>query len=132
MREIAMPAYEYQCIACTRRVTIYQSYQDYGRQPVRCPECGSRKLERRIGRVRVARSEDSRIDSLSDPSAWGGVDENDPRSLARMMRKMGKETGEEMPAEMDEVVDRLEAGENPEEIEKGMPDRGMAGGEDEF
>lgn len=127
-----MPAYEYQCMACTRHVTIYQSYKDYGRQLVRCPKCGSRKLERRIGRVRVARSEESRIESLSDAGAWGDVDENDPRSLARMMRKMGKETGEEMPPEMDEVVDRLEAGENPEEIEKSMPDLGMGGGEDEF
>ncbi len=127
-----MPAYEYQCMGCNRYVTIYQSYEDYGRRPVRCPECGSHRLERRIGRVRVARSEESRIDSLSDPGAWGDVDEKDPRSLARMMRKLGKESGEEMPPEMDEVVDRLEAGENPEEIEKTMPDLGMAGGEDEF
>ncbi len=47
-----------------------------------------------------------------------------------MMRKMGQELGEELPPEFDEVVDRLEAGENPEEIEESMPDLG--GGDMDF
>jgi hypothetical protein len=83
-----------------------------------------------INRVRFVRSEESRLDSLSDPSNWGGIDEEDPRSMARMMRKMGQELGEELPHEFDEVVDRLEAGENPEEIEESMPDLG--GGDMDF
>ena len=45
----------------------------------------------------------------------GDLDENDPKSLARFMRKMADETGEEMGAEFDEVVGRLEAGEDPED-----------------
>jgi hypothetical protein len=44
------------------------------------------------------------------------------------MRKMGSELGEELPPEYDEVVDRLDAGESPEEIEKSMPDLGAADG----
>ena len=123
-----MPTYEYRCLDCRKRAAIYQSYADYGRVPVACPHCGSARLERRIGRVRVARSEESRLDTLSDPSDWGDVDENDPRSVARMMRRMGSEMGEDMPAEFDEVVDRLEAGESPEEIEKDIPDLGGGGG----
>lgn len=128
-----MPTYEYRCLGCRKRVSIYQRYEDYGRVAVACPHCGSTNLQRRIGRVRVARSDDSRLDSLSDPSGWGDVDENDPRSMARMMRRMGNEMGEEMPPEFDEVVDRLEAGENPEEIEKDLPDLGgEPGGGDDF
>jgi len=50
------------------------------------------------------------------------LDENDPKSIARWMRKMGTEAGEEMPAEFGEVVDRLESGQSPEEIEEAMPD----------
>jgi putative FmdB family regulatory protein len=123
-----MPTYEYRCLDCRKRAAIYQSYADYGRVPVACPHCGGARLERRIGRVRVARSEESRLDTLSDPSDWGGVDENDPRSVARMMRRMGSEMGEDMPAEFDEVVDRLEAGESPDEIEKDIPDLGGGGG----
>ena len=53
--------------------------------------------------------------------------EDDPKALGRMMRKMGKEMGEEMPPEFDDVVDRLEAGQSPEEIESALPDLGQAG-----
>jgi putative FmdB family regulatory protein len=120
-----MPSYDYRCKQCAKKVSIFQSYEDYGVEAVKCPNCGSEQLERLINRVRFARSEESRLDSLSDPGAWADFDENDPRSMARMMRKMGEELGEEMPGEFDEVVDRLEAGESPEEIEKSMPDLGM-------
>jgi hypothetical protein len=77
-----------------------------------------------ISRTRFARSEESRLESLSDPTAWGDVDENDPRSMAKMMRRMGGELGEEMGPEFGEAVDRLEAGESPEEIDKSMPGLG--------
>lgn len=119
-----MPTYEYRCQNCRRRVSLYQTYEEYGTIGVTCPECGSDELERLIGRVRIARSEESRLESMADPSDWGDFDENDPKSLARMMRKMGDELGEEMPSEFDEVVGRLEAGESPEEIEHNMPELG--------
>jgi hypothetical protein len=51
-----------------------------------------------------------------------GLDEEDPKALGRWLRKMGREVGEEMPPEFDEVIDRLEAGQSPEEIEESMPD----------
>jgi hypothetical protein len=53
--------------------------------------------------------------------------------MGRMMRKMGKEMGEDLPSEFDEVVDRLESGQSPEDIEKAIPDLGgdAGGGEDE-
>ncbi len=124
-----MPGYEYGCRDCRKRVVIYQSYEEYGRAPVRCPECGSDNLKRLIGRVRIAHSEDTHLETMADPDRWGDVDENDPRSMARFMRKMGSELGEELPAEFDEVVDRLDAGESPEDIEKSMPDLGSADGD---
>jgi len=106
---------------------MYQSYEEYGRVPVQCPHCENKDLRRLINRVRFARSEESRMESLTDPSAWGNFDEDDPRALARMMRKMGNELGEEMPGEFEEVVDRLESGQSPEDIEKSMPDLGAPG-----
>jgi len=63
------------------------------------------------------------MDSLADESALDGL-ENDPQALGRMMKKMGKEMGEDLPPEFDDMVDRLEAGQSPEEIEKAMPDLG--------
>jgi len=81
-------------------------------------------------KVRLAKSEESRMEGLMDPSALEGM-EDDPRAMGRMMRKMKKEVGEEMPPEFDDVVDRLEAGQSPEDIESAMPDLGAdAGSED--
>lgn len=128
-----MPTYDYRCLDCRKRVSLVQSYSEYGKSPVVCPHCGSANLKRRIGRVRVMRSENSRLDSLADPDDWGDVDENDPRSIARAMRRMGDEMGEDLPDEFDDVVDRLEAGEDPEAIEKDMPDlAGESAGDDDL
>lgn len=68
---------------------------------------------------------DSLSSDFADPSALAGL-ENDPQAMGRMMRKMGKEMGEEIPPEFNEVVDRLEKGQSPEEIEKELPDLGGA------
>jgi len=76
------------------------------------------------------RSEESRLEDLSDPTSFGDLDENDPRSIARFMRKMGDEVGEDLGPEFEEVVDRLEAGESPEDIEKAIPDLGGDMGDD--
>ena len=120
-----MPTYDYRCEDCGRRASIYLTYEEYGKKSAHCPHCGSGEMRRLIHRVRFARSEESRLESLADPDAWGDIDESDPRSMARMMRKMGEELGEDMPPEFDEVVGRLEAGESPEEIEQSMPELGM-------
>ncbi len=119
-----MPIYEYRCGNCKRRVSIFfRSFSAVGE--AHCPNCDSTNLTRLVSRVATLKSEDARLESLSDPSNFGGVDENDPKSIARFMRKMGGEMGEDMPPEFNEMVDRLESGENPEEIEKSMP--GLAG-----
>ena len=53
-----------------------------------------------------------------------GLENEDPRALAGMMRKMSDEMGEPLDPEMHEVVQRLERGESPEAIEQSMPDLG--------
>ena len=116
-----MPVYEYKCQACGRRTNVRMSYKEYDRASPRCTACKSSSLARLISKVRIARSEDSRLDSLSDPSSLSNVDENDPRSVGKFMRHMGNEMGEEMGPEFDEMVGRLEAGEAPESIEADMP-----------
>jgi len=117
-----MPIYEYRCHDCRRRVSLFfRSFSDVEDEPT-CPRCGGANLTRLISRVAVVRSEESRLDNLADPSSLAGLDEDDPKSIARWMRKMSTEVGEEMPTEFDEVIDRLESGQSPEEIEKSMPD----------
>lgn len=48
--------------------------------------------------------------------------EDDPKALGRVMRKLSRETGEHLPPEFNEVVDRLESGQSPQEIESALPD----------
>jgi len=125
-----MPVYEFRCQNCQNRVGIQLSYAEYGVKKVKCPICGSPKLNRLIGRVRIAKSEDRRMDDMSDPSFLGDMDENDPKSLARAMKKMGQEMGEDLPPEFSEITSRLESGEDPEAIEKSMPELGAGGREE--
>ena len=120
-----MPIYEYRCQDCRRRVSVFwRSFSEAADGEATCPRCGSRNLTRLVSKVAVLRSEESRLDDLADPSNLGDLDENDPKSMARWMRKMGGEMGEDLGDELNEVVDRLETGESPEEIEKTMPELG--------
>ena len=120
-----MPIYEYRCHQCRRRVSVWwRTFSEAETGKPRCPRCGSKELTRLVSRVRLVRSEEGRLDDLSDPSQYGDVDENDPRSVGRWMRRMGSEMGEDLGPEFGEVVDRLEAGQSPEDIESDMPDLG--------
>jgi putative FmdB family regulatory protein len=121
-----MPNYIYRCLNCKKRFEIFLTYAEYGIKPVSCAHCGSDNVQRRIGRVRIAKSMESRLESFDDPESLEGL-EDDPRTLGRMMRRMGHEMGEELPPEFDEVVDRLESGQSPEEIEEALPDLGLPG-----
>lgn len=118
-----MPTYLYDCLECKKRFEIFLTYDEYGTVEVLCAHCGSSDIQRRIGRIRVAKSEDSRLEDLADPTMLAGL-EDDPKALGKMMRKMSSEMGEDMGPEFDEVIDRLESGQSPEEIEESMPDLG--------
>jgi putative FmdB family regulatory protein len=118
-----MPNYEFQCLDCKKRFEQFISFNNYGKKEVVCPHCQSLKVQRRIGKVRVSRSEDSRLEDLSDPDALEGLDEN-PQSMGKLLRKMKSQVGEEAGPEFDEVVGRLESGETPDQIEAEMPQLG--------
>jgi len=124
-----MPTYDFKCEDCRKPLRLFFSYADYGKVSPICNHCGSENVKRRIGRVMVAKSEDTRMDALMDDSALAGLDDEDPRSIGKFMRKMGNEMGEDMGDEFNEVVSRLEKGQSPESIEKAMPDLG-AGSDD--
>ena len=129
-----MPTYDFICLNCRKRFDVFLSYKEYGVKPVTCSHCGSSNIRRRVPRVRILKSEEARLSQLADPSMLDGID-NDPKALGQMMRKMGNEMGEDLPAEFDDVVDRLEAGQSPEEIESALPNLGLGdtgGGGDDF
>jgi hypothetical protein len=49
---------------------------------------------------------------------FSNIDENDPKAMARMMRRMSELTGEKIDGEMEEVVRKLEEGADPEALEE--------------
>ena len=118
-----MPTYTYRCDDCQKLFEVFLSYAEYGKKAVTCAHCGSENVFRRIEKVRFARSEEGRLDDLTDPSQLEGI-EDDPKAMGRLMRRMGNELGEEMGPEFDEVVSRLEKGQDPEQIEREMPELG--------
>src|SRR4030043_2403951 len=105
-----MPIYEYRCQDCGRVSSFLILNLNEPFSPI-CPRCGSPSLERILSRVHVRLSEESRLERLADPALWGGVDENDPKSVARMLKKMGQEMGEDFPGEGAQLVEEAMDGE---------------------
>lgn len=104
-----MPIYEYRCQTCRKRCSILTLRVSEEVHPV-CEHCGGTQLDRLMSRFAMVRSEEDRLDALADPSALGDVDESDPKSMARWMRKMGQAVGDDLGDDFGEMVDELEAG----------------------
>jgi putative FmdB family regulatory protein len=109
-----MPIYEYRCQECGKISEFLLMRIDEKFNP-ECKRCKSKKMSRVLSRVRVLRSEESRIEGMADPSKWGDLDENDPKSMAKWMKRMGKELGEDA-GDVDQMMDEAmqeEAKEKP-------------------
>jgi putative FmdB family regulatory protein len=106
----AMPIYEYECEKCRKRTSVL-TMRVGEKLDASCRHCGSPKLKRIMSRFAMPRSEEQRLDRLADPSNLGDLDQNDPRSVARMMKKMGSEMGDEFGgSEFDEAMEEMEGG----------------------
>ncbi len=58
-----------------------------------------------MSRFATVKSEEARLESLGDPSSVGDLDENNPASVARFMKKMGKEFGDDLGDDFESAVD---------------------------
>ena len=107
-----MPIYEFECRECHRKTTAIVMVRDRVGE-VRCKKCGSANLEKLFSRFAMPKSEDARLESLADPSAMSGI-ENDPKSVARFMKKMGQEMGEDFGGDIDQAIEEEMAGGGPD------------------
>ncbi len=114
-----MPIYEYRCADCRKKTTVVTLSVSAAVDPV-CSHCGGRNMGKLVSRVAVRKSDASRLESLADPSSLTGLDENDPKSVARWMKKMGREMGEEAGEDFDQEVDKA--------MEEAARERREAGG----
>ena len=94
----------------------------------KCEHCGGAKLNRLVSKFAVHRPGAG----FDDPSSIEDLDESDPRAVARWARKMKEEAGEDLGPEFDDMVDRIEAGEDPEGVmaDSALYDKGMDDGDD--
>ena len=139
-----MPIYEFACPKCRRIFNFLSKRINPGRVPV-CPKCGNKKLTKQMSRFAMSKGlkepapaggpegEEPPMPDFDDPRIASAMnemerdmehlDENNPRHMAHMMRKMKDLMPPGMmPKEMDIAIKRLEAGEDPEKIEADMGD----------
>jgi putative FmdB family regulatory protein len=103
-----MPIYEYLCHSCRKKTSALVMTRARESE-VRCKHCGGADLEKLWSRFASPKSEEARLDALSDPSAFAGLDENDPKSVAKFMKKMGQEMGEDV-GDLEQAMEEEMAG----------------------
>lgn len=129
-----MPIYEFYCPTNHRIYSFFARSLAYAARVPRCPDDPSLPLERQISRFAVtgrakepqadaAGADDPRLESLmlEMERDFGDLAESenpDPRRLAQMMRRMSAATGESMGGAMEEMLARMERGEDPEKLEE--------------
>ena len=87
-----------------------------------CKRCGGQDLTRVLSRVNVRLSEETRMERLADPARLGGLDENDPKGMARFMKEMAGAAGEDLGAEeIDQIMEEAAGAES----EAGLADSGF-------
>ncbi len=89
-----MPIYEFRCSKCGKK-NEFITFRVSEPVPNVCQYCSSEAIQRIPSRVRVRMSEETRMERLADPARLGSIDENDPRSMARMMKAMTHEMGDD-------------------------------------
>lgn len=107
-----MPIYEFRCDSCRRRFTIF-TRSITGQSVAACQHCGSEQVSRIMSRVAVLRASEDY--SSESPPGLDEVDEDDPRSIARWVRRMSRQMGEPLEPEMEAELERMEAGELPDD-----------------
>lgn len=105
-----MPIYEFRCRACKARTSLFVRSVSSSMESPPCDRCGSADLARIFSRVAVHRGNEA-LDFSE--SSLADIDENDPRSMARWVRKMSEQMGEPLDAEMENDLERMESGEMP-------------------
>jgi putative FmdB family regulatory protein len=150
-----MPIYEYACSKCRVIFNFLSKRIKQDRLPV-CPKCGNKKMAKQMSRFAMSRGlkepaaktepqpgeppmpdfDDPRMERamMEMERDMEHLDENNPKHMAHMMRKMKDLMPPgTVPKELDVAIKRLEAGEDPEKIEEDMGDvlGDLMGGPDE-
>jgi len=131
-----MPIYEFYCPDCHALFNFLSKTVNTTKRPA-CPKCGRKRLEREVSMFALTgerRDPDGMDDLPIDESKMEnamealageaeGLNEDDPREAARLMRKFSHMTGLEFGGGIEEAIGRMESGEDPDKIESDMGER---------
>jgi len=98
-----MPIYEYYCEKCGKISSHLVLNKDDFESC--CKYCGNGSVTKLISRVNVRLSEGTRLEKFEDPAMMAGLDENDPKSMAKWIKKMGGLVGDDLGEDFDQMVD---------------------------
>lgn len=104
-----VPIYEFICEKCRRKSSDLIAVADAD-LPRKCPKCGHEPLKRVVSRFRRGRSEDERLDEITDQLERRG-DPDSPTEMREMLREMGHALDEGIPDEMEALFESEVAGE---------------------
>jgi putative FmdB family regulatory protein len=138
-----MPIYEFYCKECNTIFNFFSRSVNTDKKPL-CPRCKQTILERKMSTFatisRGKGKEDTAEPNLDEAKMGEAMsllaheanrfNENDPKQVASLMRKLSHITGVQMGKGMEEAIRRIESGEDPEKIEAEM--EGLMGGEEPF
>ena len=133
-----MPIYEFYCSECHMIFNFYSKTINTEKKPL-CPRCGKVQLERWMSVFATVKNrsdsesddempfpdlDESKMEKAMDVLAREAehMNEDDPRQAANLMRKLTDMTGLKLGPGMEEALRRMEAGEDPEQIEEEMGD----------
>lgn len=140
-----MPIYEFLCEDCNRIFSFFARHSQTARRRPGCPKCGGRRMNKRFSRFAMATSSAIRAGTPAKEGGGGGepdvspeqearmerammglagemdsIDESNPRQMASVIRRLADATGEPIDGTTDEMIRRLEAGEDPDKVEERM------------
>ncbi len=134
-----MPVYEFYCSDCHTIFSFFSRRVDTQTRPD-CPRCARQGLERQASLFAISKGraetegdetsdlppgvdEERMMQALASMSGeLEGLDEDNPKDAARLMKRLFDATGMRMGDGMAEALRRLEAGEDPDQIEAEMGD----------
>jgi putative FmdB family regulatory protein len=131
-----MPIYEFFCDDCNTVFNFFTSRPNTEKRP-NCPKCGKADLQKlmsafaTIGKAKESDGDDplAGLDEAKMEQAMAGLmreaehlNQDDPRQMANLMRKFADKTGISLGGQMEEAIARMEAGDDPDQIEREMGD----------
>lgn len=127
-----MPVYEFYCADCHAIFSFLSRRVSIDKVPP-CPRCNRQSLEKRVSAFAISRNLDEPLEGMPDidetkieqammtlAGDMEKMDEDDPKAMANFMRRLSTMTGLDLGEGAEEALSRLEAGEDPEQIESEM------------